>query len=390
MRIAFISTISPRECGIASFTDNLMPSMLNSDSARSHTGIAIAMNEPGMEYEYPEEVKFVIHEEIKEDYIKAAEFINKNADLCMLQHEFNIFGGTDGTYILMLVKELKIPLAANFHTVLQHPTASKRYILQEISKKAQKVIVMSQTALDFCLNVYDIPKKKLAVINHGIPDIHTSLTEARKKLNLPLDNKIIISFGLLTENKGIEIALQALPPVIENHPEVKYLILGKTHPALKKAKGEEYRNWLEKLTQKLNLQKHVFFINKFISNSDLNLYLAATDILITSYKDKDQISSGVLTFAMGAHTAVVSTPFWNAMEILADGRGKLFDFNNSDRLSEILNDLLDHPQKMKEIKLRAYQFGKEITWSKIGPKYVRLAESIIKQLATHAGAGSSV
>lgn len=379
MKTAMISTILPRECGIATFTEDLMDAMFDQEAGRKHDVIAVALNEPGGEYPYPEKVQFVIRQEHSEDYIQAAKFINETADVCFLQHEFNIFGDEQGKMILALLEEIKIPLIANLHTVLHDPLEIQKEILHQIGSLAQRIIVMSKTASEFCQSVYEIPKNKIRVINHGIPDIRIESSEARKRLNLPQDIKIITSFGLLTRNKGVEIVLKSLPEVVEKHQNVKYLVLGKTHPAIKKMYGERYRKYLGKLTDELNIGEHVIFKNEFLSESDLNLYLAATDILITSYKNKDQISSGPLTFAMGAHTAVVSTPYWNAKEILAEGRGRLFGFNDSGRLEEILLDLLDHPEKLKELKARAYQFGKEITWPKIGKKYIRLMERTVRE-----------
>jgi glycosyltransferase involved in cell wall biosynthesis len=378
MKAAMISTILPRECGIATFTGDLINAMFDQHAGQRHEVIAVALNEPGGDHQYPDFVKLIIRQEKSEDYIQAARFINNTADVCFLQHEFNIFGDEQGKKILTLVEKLEVPLIVNLHTVLHEPSIIQKQIIQQLGSLAQRIIVMSKTASEFCQSIYEIPKNKLRVINHGIPDIRIDSFEARKRLNLPQELKVITSFGLLTRNKGVDIVLKSLPPVIEKHPEVRYLVLGKTHPAIRKMYGEKYRKYLGELASELNLSKHVIFKNEFISESDLNLYLAATDILITSYRNKDQISSGPLTFAMGAHTAVVSTPFWNAKEILAGGRGRLFGFNDSGRLEEILLDLLDHPQKLQELKSRAFEFGREIIWPKIGLKYVRLMEGVVK------------
>jgi glycosyltransferase involved in cell wall biosynthesis len=379
MKIAFISSILPRECGIATFTNDLMKAMFNSPRGLKHDSIAIAINEPENKCKYPDAVKYIVRQHHQEDYIKAAEYLNNTADVCFLQHEFNLFGGDEGDMILVLLKNLKIPLITNFHTVLHNPSKSQKHILLEITRISQKVVVMSQTASEFCKSIYHIPSQKLIVISHGIPEIPISHEEARKQLQIPLNKKVITSFGLLTRNKGVEIVLKALPVVIEKHPNVNYLILGKTHPVIKKMYGEKYRRFLEKLSSDLNISDQIIFRNKFISEKELVLYLAATDILITSYRNKDQVSSGPLTFAMGARTAVVSTPFWNAQELLAHGRGELFGFNDSGRLEEILIDLLDHPDKLDKLKEKAYQFGKEITWPKIGAKYISLTERIVNQ-----------
>lgn len=382
MKIAYVSSMLPRECGIATFTGSLISAMLKNKAGRAHEGIAIAVNDPDMDYKYNHHVRFIIRQEAKEDYFRAAEFINRSADICLLQHEFNIYGGEEGSYILYLVNRLEIPLVVNFHTVLKTPSVSQRFVLNEISNRAKIAIVMSETAARFCTTVYGIPRDKMEIIKHGIPDIQLNASEARRKLGLPERERIILSFGLLTENKGTEIVLKALPAVIHKHKNVLYIILGKTHPVHKRKSGEAYREFLENLTHDLNLDDYVNFKNEFVSNAKLNLYLAATDILITPYKDRDQISSGPLAFAMASRTAVVSTPFWNAIEMLAEGRGKLFGFNDSEKLAEILIDLLDNPEKMKAIKTRAYRFGRDITWNKIGPKYLALLQSVASRYKT--------
>lgn len=379
MKIAYISTILPRECGIATFTKDLVNSMISNKETAEHKGIAVALNDADNSCDYDDFVEFHIRDNKIDDYKKAADYLNKNADLVMLQHEYNIFGGEHGNYILNLINNLNTPLITTLHTVYKKPQPSQRDLIRKISGHSEKVTVMSKTAARFCRRVYGIPARKLVVINHGIPKISKNSKEARKALGLQENQKIITSFGLLTRNKGIEVVIKALPKVIEKHKDLLFFVLGKTHPVIKKLRGERYRRYLERISRTNNVEDHVVFKNQFIDEEELNDFLAATDILITSYKNKDQISSGPLTFAMGAKTAVISTPFWNAQELLSDDRGKLFEFDNYEQLSEILLNLFDKPELMNDLKNRAYEFGEKITWPEIGKKYVALCEDVYKK-----------
>lgn len=378
MKIAFVSTILPRECGIATFTNDLINSMIKNKERAKYEGFAVALNAADQSCEYDKSVGFEVQEDKVDDYKKAADYLNRNADLVMLQHEYNIFGGEHGNYIMHLLEDLKVPLITTLHTVYRKPLPSQKELIKKISYQSDKVTVMSKTAARFCRKVYGIPKRKLRVINHGIPKISKSSKEARKALGIEENQKVITSFGLLTRNKGIEVVIKALPKVAEKHKDIMFFVLGKTHPVIKKLRGERYRRYLERICRTMNVEDHVIFKNQFIDEEELNDFLAATDILITSYKNKDQISSGPLTFAMGAKTAVISTPFWNAQELLSDGRGKLFEFNNYEQLSEILLKFFDKPELLNDFKKRAYEFGKRITWPEIGKKYTELCETVYK------------
>jgi len=381
MRIAHISTYDPRECGIATFCKSLLDNLPDADSRHEH--MVIALNDPGQHYNYPDEVKFVIRENILDDYHKAADFINQNADIVILQHEFNIYGGNEGVFVLPLMNKLKIPAIAIFHTVFKKPSVTQKLILQEISRLAENVVVISETAASFCESIYQIPHDKLRVFRHGIPEIDINNEEAREQLNLQ-GKKVIITFGLLTRNKGFETILRALPKIVKKHPDVIYLCLGKTHPVVKKETGEEYREHLESLVDKFDIHDFVIFKNKFLTDYELEKYLSATDFLVTPYLHEEQISSGPLTFAMASHTAILSTPYWYAQELLDEGRGEIFQFKNHRQLAEILIDLIDNQDRLDTLKSNAYQFGKQIIWPKISKAYISLAEEILQNQKSKA------
>lgn len=381
MKFAYIGTYPPRECGIGTFTNNLYESMIteNEDGSVLREGFIVAMNDHELSYDYPEEVKLTIRQEHQRDYLSAAKFINiSGADLCILEHEFGIFGGQNGVYILSLIHRLEIPLVVTLHTILKNPTYDQKAVLVDICKMARKIIVMSHKAIEFLTSIYKVDKRKIAYIEHGVPDIQFSQSQSKKEFNLQ-NRKVLLTFGILSRNKGIETVIKALPKVIEKHPDVFYIILGKTHPNVLRASGEEYRTYLRHLVKSLNLNKHVVFLNEFVDQKELFKYLSASDIYITPYLNEAQITSGTLSYAIGIGSAVVSTPYWHATELLADGRGRLFDFNDSDGLSSILLELLGNPRSLKALRKTAYEYGREITWPKTGGKYIAVAEKVLSK-----------
>jgi len=381
MKLAFIGTFPPRECGIGIFTNNLFKSMINNNekSESGHEGFVIALNDNNLSYDYPEEVKLTIRQEHQEDYLKAVKFINLNdTDLCILQHEFGIFGGQSGVYILPLLHRLEVPLVVTLHTILKSPSYNEKAVLVEICKMASKIVVMSNKAIEFLINIYKVPKKKIVLIEHGVPDIYFNQEKSKKEFKLET-KKIILTFGFIGRGKGIETVINALPKVVEKHPEVIYIVLGKTHPNVLRYSGEEYRGFLMSLVKNLQLEKHVLFLNEFIGTQDLFKYLCASDIYITPYLNEAQITSGTLSYAVGVGSAVISTPYWHAVELLAEGRGKLFKFNDTKGLTNILTELIDNPDELKKLRRKAYDFGRKITWPITGEKYVALAENILKK-----------
>jgi len=379
MKIVYIGTYPPRECGIGTFTMNLFKSMVMNDEITKDSieGFIVAMNDHEQTFNYPEEVKLTIRQEHQRDYLEAVKFINlSGANICILEHEFGIFGGQNGIYILPLLHRLEIPLIVTLHTIVKAPSYTEKAVLQEICKMAHKVVVMSHKAIKFLTSIYNVDKEKIVFIEHGVPDIQFNQEQSKKEFNLE-NKKILLTFGIISRNKGIETVIKALPKVIEKYPEVLYMVLGKTHPNVLRHSGEEYRSYLHRLIKSLNLGDHVFFMNEFVNQKELFKYLAASDIYITPYLNEAQITSGTLSYAIGVGSAVISTPYWHAAELLADGRGKLFNFNDSDELSTILMELLDKPDVLKSLRKKAYDYGRTITWTKSGGKYVVLAKKIL-------------
>ncbi|MBN2763794.1 MAG: glycosyltransferase, partial [Bacteroidales bacterium] len=285
MKIAFIGTYPPRECGIGTFTRDLFNSVVinNKKTGFSNDGFVVALNDFTNNYEYPEEVKLTIRQEHQEDYIQAVKFINlSGADICVLEHEFGIFGGQNGIYILPLLHRLEVPLIVTLHTLLKAPSYNEKAVLQEICKMASQIVVMSHKAIDFLVNIYDVPEEKIAFIEHGVPDLEFSVEKSKNEFKLE-QKKVLMTFGFISRNKGIETVIRALPKVIEKHPNVIYLVLGKTHPNVLRHSGEEYRIFLMRLVKNLQLENQVVFLNEFIDVKDLFKYLSATDIYITPY-----------------------------------------------------------------------------------------------------------
>jgi len=380
MKLAYIGTYPPRECGIGTFTMNLYRSMVikNGIFKNSIEGFIVAMNDHDQTYEYPQEVKIIIRQDHQRDYLSAVKFINlSGADLCILEHEFGIFGGQDGVYILPLLHRLEIPLIVTLHTIIKAPSYNEKAILVEICRMANKIVVMSHKAIEFLTNIYNIEKEKIVFIDHGVPDIQFSQVQSKKEFHLE-NKKVLLTFGFIGRNKGIETVIKALPKIIYKYPDVLYMVLGKTHPNILRYSGEEYRNYLQHLVKSLYLNNHVFFLNEYINQKELFKYLSAADIYITPYTNEAQITSGTLSYAIGVGSAVVSTPYWHAVELLEDGRGKLFNFNDSDGLSGILMELLDNPDELKSLRKKAYDYGRKITWPKTGEKYIAVAKKILE------------
>jgi glycosyltransferase involved in cell wall biosynthesis len=380
MKIAYISTYPPRECGIATFNQNLMRAISANFPERkslSQSGFVVAVNdsEDLQEYEYPEEVKHVIRQNHQKDYIRAANYINtSNADVCILEHEFGIYGGESGIYILPLLNRLEKPLISILHTILREPSYVQRIIIREIAEQSSKIIVMSQRAVEFLTTIYDIAPEKIQIIEHGVPDLEEPEVNPVRDLTAFKNKRVLLTFGLISRNKGLETVVRALPKIVEKHPDVVYVVLGNTHPGVVKHSGEEYRDSLKSLAAQLKVSNHLAFINKFVSEEELINYLTAATIYVTPYLNEAQITSGTLSYAVGSGAAVVSTPYWHATELLAHNRGRLFDFKDADALADSVNDLLDNENKLNALKQNAYEYGLHLRWPKTGAEFIRVAQ----------------
>lgn len=375
--IAFLSTYPPRECGIATFTKNLVDSIdLLGEFAPARV---ISVNEIETIYDYDTRVKQQIRMDFEEDYIQAAKYVNSSQiNAISVQHEFGIYGGEWGKYLLSFLQNVHKPVITTLHTVQPDFESTARNVLKEILSHSKAIVVMARAAKNI-LKEYNIPNKKINVVQHGCPDI-PFLTSDNVKPSLGLKGKTILStFGLISGGKGIEYAIQALPALVEKHPSILYLIIGETHPEVRKIEGENYRMSLIRLVDQLGLENHVRFHNRFLTKRELIRYLQATDIYITPYVGPSQISSGTLVYALGAGRAVVSTPFLHAKEVLAHGRGMFCEFKNPDSIAEEVERLLENEDLRRDIEKKAYRYSRSFIWPKVAQKYT----DILKQ-AIHA------
>jgi glycosyltransferase involved in cell wall biosynthesis len=377
--IAIVGNYIPRKCGIATFTSDLCEA-LSQKLPNPDNIIAIAMDDIVEGYDYPERVKFEIRENIIRDYMNAADFLNLNQiDTVILQHEYGIFGGKDGINIIQLLKYLKIPILTTLHTVLTNPTNAQLIIIQELAKYSQKFVVMTHKAKIILNDIYNIPDSMISIIPHGIPDVpFVDPIFHKDKVGIE-DKKVIFTFGLICPSKGIEFMIEAMPKIIEKYNDVIYIISGATHPSLLRTHGEEYRHFLLRKVKNLGLEDYVQFHNKFVDLKTLTEYLIATDIYVTPYLSKEQITSGTLAYAVGSGKAVVSTPYLFAEEILANGRGRLVPFRDSESLAKEINDLFSSERKRNTIRKNAYLYGREMVWKEVAERYLRLVGEVFEQ-----------
>jgi len=378
--VAIISSYVPRRCGIATFTHDLAVAIADAAfreplSRCNRLGI-VAVNDVKEGYPYGPEVVHEIRQHGKESYRAAADFLNHSTyEAVCIQHEYGIYGGNDGDYLIALLNRLNKPVISVLHTVLAEPSPGQRDVLSRLIAQSSSVVVMARRAEQILHDVFDIPEKKVCRIHHGVPDVPFGDTAPFKRRFELSGRPTILTFGLLGPSKGIETMLDALPPVVREHPGVAYIVLGATHPTIQRESGESYRFTLEKQTVELGIQNNVLFHNRYVSLEDLCDYLRAADIYVTPYSSREQIVSGTLAYAIGCGTAVVSTPYRYAEEMLADGRGRLLEFGNIKGLSEALCELLSNDQVRLALRRRAYEFGREMTWPQVAQRYTRLFDS---------------
>jgi len=380
MKLAYISTYPPRECGIATFNNNLIKAIAanfpeRETALKGDFVVAINDSENVNEYEYPEEVKYVVRQNHQKDYIRAANYVNTSqADVCIMEHEFGIYGGESGIYILPFLNRLEKPLLSILHTVLREPSYVQRIIIREIAEQSSKIIVMSNRAVEFLTEIYDVPLEKIQIIEHGVPDLEAPAMNPVSNLSQFRNRRALLTFGLISRNKGLETVVRALPKIVAKHPDVMYVVLGNTHPGVIKNSGEEYRDHLKMLAAQLGVSQNLSFINKFVTEEELIQYLTACEVYVTPYLNEAQITSGTLSYAVGSGAAVVSTPYWHAQELLADNRGRLFDFKDCDELADIVIELLDNDEVLDELKQNAYNYGLHLRWPVIGSEYIKVAQ----------------
>ncbi len=367
-RIAFVSTYLPRQCGIATFTSALNRALRVNDPTLDT--FVIALNEPGKQYSYPEDVRYQLSASSLSSYRRAAEFVNTSgADLVSVQHEYGIFGGKDGDQVLTFMRLLNVPIVTTLHTVLPNPSPSQRVVMEEICALSRRVVVMSSSGAELLHSVHDVPKEKIDFIPHGI-QVLTAGTGDKRQLGLA-GKQVLLTFGLLSPDKGIETVIDALPDVVARHPGVVYVILGTTHPHVREREGETYRFMLEARARQRKVHEHVVFRDSFVSEAELAQFLSATDIYITPYLNLEQSSSGTLAYAVGSGKVVISSAFRYAKDLLADGRGVLVPPKDSPALARAIIDVLDNPAHKAELERRASGLGESMNWSNVALGYAK-------------------
>ena len=374
IRVSFVGTYPPRQCGIGTFTHDLAKSiaLLQGEAiGASETVRVAALTDRSQSYSYGPEVQFEIHAQHQMDYRDAADFLNlSEAEIICLQHEFGILGGDDGAYIIDLLDHLTKPVVTTLHTVLQEPTPGQLETLKAVCSRSTLVVVMAQKAIELLADIYDVPREKILLIHHGAPDV-PFLDPAYTKDQFQAEGRrVILTFGLLNPNKGIEVAIEALAPLVEEFPDLLYIVLGATHPEVKRRSGEEYRLFLERLVKRQGLEHHVVFYNRFVSLEQLIRFLVAADIYLTPYLSKEQITSGTLAYAVACGKAIISTPYWYAEELLAEDRGRLVPFRAPEALAGQLRELLSDEAERDALRKRAYQFGRQMVWREVAGAYI--------------------
>jgi len=377
--VAFVGTYGPRRCGIATFTADLAAAVAGDDSRVSP--MVLALTDPAGRYQYPAEVKFEIRQEVKGDYARAAEFVNFNrVQLVCIQHEYGIFGGDDGGYILDFVQALRVPVIVTLHTVLKHPSENQAAIVRKLAAACPLIIVMSQVAKGLLTSSYGIDGANVRIIPHGIPvmDLEPNQQALKAKFGVA-GRRMLLTFGLLGPNKGIETVIRALPAVVEAFPDLVYFVVGATHPAVLRREGEAYRTMLAREAEKLGVREHLVLHGQFVSADELRRYLQAADIFVSPYLNEAQVTSGALSYAMGAGAAVVSTPYWHAQELLSSERGRLFPFKDHVALSRALLELLGSPAELRRVRAAAFDFAGSMAWPRIGDAYFEAIDLTLQE-----------
>lgn len=372
--LAVIGTYVPRQCGIATFTHDLVSALTHHVYDRPELDpdvvSVVALNDRDGEYQYGLEVEFQIGQHRKEEYRSAADFLNNSgiAAVC-LQHEYGIFGGDCGEYVFELLDRLRKPLVTTLHSIVSEPSAKQQEVLQRIGDQSSAVVVMAERGCALLDKRYGLPAGKIRLIHHGVPDLPFGDTEPFKERFGLSGRPIILTFGLLGPGKSIETVLDALARVVPDNPNVAYVVLGVTHPAIKRESGESYRLSLERRVVELGIQENVIFRNRFVSFRDLCAYLQAADIYVTPYREREQITSGTLALAVASGKAVVSTPYWYAEELLGDGRGRLVGFDDVDGFADALNELVSNEGQRDTLRRAAYDFGRDMIWARVAAQY---------------------
>ncbi len=371
--VGFLSTYPPRECGIATFTQDLVKEMKRQKFLKPEIFAVSDKN-----YNYGGDVVTELPQQDRKSYAEVAESINcSGIQALMVEHEYGIYGGDCGEYLLDLLDRVKKPVVATLHTVLPSPGEKQKKILQALCKKCLKVVTMASNTREILHRVYGVPYGKVEVIPHGVPEFDLPPREKLKK-EARLEGRTVVStFGLISSGKGLEYGIEAIAKATGKHPDILYFILGQTHPTVKKQFGEAYRKSLEKLVDDRNLRQNVRFVNKYLTKEELVRYLKLSDFYMTPYLGKDQAVSGTLAYAVGCGRTVVSTPYLYAQEMLADGRGMLAKFRDADSLSACISYLIEHPEEKAAMEQRVLQLGREMSWKRVAERYAATLSDVI-------------
>jgi glycosyltransferase involved in cell wall biosynthesis len=369
IRLAVIGNHLPRQCGIATFTTDLCDAIAVEYGAANV--LVVAVNDAQSRYSYPARVRFEITEGDLSSYKAAADFLNSsNVDLVCLQHEYGIYGGKAGSHVLRLLQHLKMPVVTTLHTVLREPDVDQLIVLQEIAARSDRLIVMSEHSAQFLQDVFRVPGEKIGLIPHGIPDLPFA-EPASYKDSFSKGKTVLLTFGLLSPNKGFESVIQALPRILSRHSNVVYIIAGATHPHVKRREGDRYRLQLQALARKLGVEKNVVFHNRFVSPQEMAALVGSADIYVTPYRYEAQAVSGTLAYALGAGKAIISTPYWHAAELLDDGRGALVPFEDAAAIADTAIELLDNEAGRQQMRERAYVYGRRMVWNRVAQSYMQ-------------------
>ena len=377
-RIAIVGNYLPRRCGIATFTTDLCDAIHTEYGATELLALPVNDTEEG--YDYPDRVRFELSEDSPASYRQAADFLNfSNVDLVCLQHEYGIFGGNSGGHILELLRRLQMPIVTTLHTVLRDPTPEQRAVMEEIATLSDRLIVMSQNSAAILQEVFHVPMEKIDLIPHGIPDLPFTDPSFYKDAFGTEGKDVLLTFGLLSPNKGIENVIKALPKILSRHSDVVYMVSGVTHPHILRREGDKYRIYLQDLAKELGVEANVIFRNRFVSPQELVELIGAADIYITPYKHKGQVVSGTLAYALGAGKAIISTPYLHAIELLDGERGALVPFDDPDAIAEKTIALLDDETGRHAMRKRAYLYARDMVWSRVAQKYMESFERIYNE-----------
>ncbi|MGI5915937.1 MAG: glycosyltransferase [Anaerolineae bacterium] len=367
--IAFIGGYLPRQCGIATFTTDLTEAMVRQFD--DITFFAVPVNDRPEGYDYPPRVRFELAQQELASYRRGADYLNINGvDLVCLQHEFGIFGGSAGAHVISLLRDLNMPVVTTFHTVLRNPDPPYLRVMRELIDVSDRMVVMSRRAEEFLRDIYHVPADCIDFIPHGIPDVPFVDPNYHKDQFGVEGKTVLLTFGLLSRNKGIEYAIQAMPEIVSRFPDTVYIVQGATHPYVLREEGESYRHSLEEMVRRLGVQDHVIFMNRFISLEELVELIGAADIYLTPYLSPEQVVSGTLAYTVGAGKAVISTPYWYAQELLADGRGVIVPFRDSRAIADEVINLLTNETERHAMRKQAYLLGREMIWSEVAKRYM--------------------